>query len=94
MATSVPPTLHLVSRVCASVLGAYAFTWGLSALVQGAGPKLGLHDAYFLAELLNFVVFFLAFLWAYAARSLALVWCAFGCGAVAMAGTAWLLAHS
>lgn len=94
MAAPVPHSPHLASRVLASVLGAYVFSWGFSALLQGAGAKFGFEDAYFLAELLNFVVFFLAFLWAYAARSLALLWCAFGCGGATMAGVAWLLTHS
>jgi hypothetical protein len=93
MTTLAPSRAHVASRVAASLLGGYAFTWGFimltMALAIAAG--MGYGDAQTLAYLLAFLVFLAAFLWAFAAASLARVWTVLAGGGALMTGAAWLM---
>ena len=79
---------HVALRICAGVFGGYAFAWGLiaagAALMVVAG--MGFHDAEFLSSLLGVLAFLVAFLWAFAARRLWLVWLALAGGGAVLAG--------
>ncbi|QPF73252.1 iron uptake protein [Roseateles sp. DAIF2] len=90
-----PTRLQIVSRVAASLLGGWAFVWGFVtlgvALLLTAGMPFG--DARTLVYLLAFLVFLVAFLWAFAAASLARVWAVLAGGGVLMTGLAWLLSQ-
>ncbi len=74
--TSRSPRLKLAARIAAAVLGGYVFAWGFIAtcasLMFAAG--MGFHDAEFLGSLLGVLAFLVAFLWAFAARRLWVVW--------------------
>lgn len=87
---------HIVSRVAASLLGAYAFVWGSVVLgitlLLAAGMPYG--EARTAAYLLAFLVFLACFCWAYAAASLVRVWSVLLGGGAAMSGAAWLLTRS
>ncbi len=70
------------------MLGGYAFTWGFIALGMSGLFALGMsfHDAEHLSSMLGMLVYLVAFLWAFAARSLARV------GAVLLGGGAFMAA--
>ncbi|MFT3897675.1 MAG: iron uptake protein [Thermomonas sp.] len=77
--------LRLAARIVAAMVGGYAFAWGLIAagmsLLFAAGMEF--HDAEFLATAFGVLAFLVAFLWAFAARRISLVWAVlFGGGAV------------
>lgn len=89
-------TLHwstIASRVAASLLGAYVFVWGFTALAIALGMAGGndYEEAQMLAYLLAFLVYLCAFLWAFAAASLVRVWLTLAGGGVAMTAAAMLL---
>lgn len=88
--------LHIASRVAASLLGAYLFVWGGAALcialLMAAGMAYG--EARTLVYLFAFLVLLSCFCWAFAAASLARVWCVLGGGGAAMTLAAWLLSQS
>lgn len=88
-----PGTAHVVGRIAASLLGGYAFTWGVTTLGIAGLVALGVdyHEAHTVLMLLAFLVFLAVFLWAFAARSLARVWAVLGLGGAGMTGAAWLL---
>lgn len=99
MATSLAPTspLQLALRMGAAVIGGYGFAWGLTAasmaLLFAAGMEF--HDAEFLASALGVLVFLLAFLWAFVARRISIVWAVLIGGGGLLAGLgslvqAWL----
>ena len=83
------PRLHLAARVTAAVFGGYAFAWGIVAtgasLMFAAGTDF--HDAEFLASLLGVLAFLVAFLWAFAARRVWVVWAVLAGGGALLAGT-------
>jgi len=87
---------HIVSRVAASLLGAYAFVWGSVVLgitlLLAAGMPYG--EARTVAYLLAFLIFLACFCWTYAAASLVRVWTVLLGGGAAMSGAAWLLARA
>ena len=89
-------SMRIASRVAASLLGGYAFTWGFTvlgiALLLVAG--MSYHDAQTLAYLLAFLVFLVAFCWTFAAARLAWVWGVLAGGGAAMTGAAWLLSRA
>jgi cyanate permease len=90
-----PPTLpHVASRVAAALLGGYAFCWGFAALGLSAQVAAGrdFDQAWMLVMMLVFLVFLAAFVWAFAARSLTLVWAVLLGGGGAMTLAASLLA--
>ena len=89
---SKPTKLQLTSRIAASVLGSYAFVWGFTALGTVLGVAAGLHYdvALTFVYLLAFLLFLVAFCWAFAARNLLLVWSVLGGGGATMTALAWL----
>ncbi|MCB4362641.1 iron uptake protein [Hydrogenophaga taeniospiralis] len=80
-------------RMAAAVLGGYAFTWGFSALGIAALVALGadFEDAEAGTLLLALLVFLGVFLWAFAARRIALVWLVLAGGGALMTAAAWAL---
>ncbi|QBE66256.1 iron uptake protein [Pseudoduganella lutea] len=84
---------HIVSRTAAAVLGGYAFTWGVvafgTALLFAAG--MAFHDAEHLAYIVGFLVYLVAFLVSFAARSLPRVWLVLAGGGASLAVAASLL---
>jgi hypothetical protein len=86
---------HVFSRVCAAILGSYAFTWGFAALgissLIGAGVEF--HEATSLVAMLGFLVFLAAFCWAFLATSLRRVWIVLAGGGAYMTLAGWWLAH-
>lgn len=80
-------------RVTAAILGGYAFCWGFVALgVSGLfGLGMPFHDAERLSGMLAFILYPVAFLWVFAARSLGRVWGVLVGGGVSMAAAAALL---
>lgn len=89
-------SLHIVSRVGASVLGSYVFTWGFialgSTLLLSAG--LAFHEATDLPSMLGFLVFLAAFCFAFIAASLARVWLVLLGGGLLMTLAGWLVSRS
>ena len=85
--------MSVALRIAAGMLGGYAFTWGFIAfaIVMLFAASMDFHDAEALGYILGFVVFLLAFLWAFAARSLARVWLVLAGGGALMSGAAWLV---
>lgn len=87
---------QVVSRVTASLVGGYAFTWGFTvlgiALLLAAGASY--HLAQTLAYLLGFLVFLTAFCWAFAAARVTKVWGVLAGGGAAMTAVAWLLTRA
>lgn len=85
--------LSLLSRIAASLLGGWVFTWGFVSLgislLVAVGVRYG--DAQTLLYLLAFLVFLGMFLWSFAAASVLRVWLVLAGGGGAMAGSAWLL---
>ncbi|MFZ5551423.1 MAG: iron uptake protein [Pseudomonadota bacterium] len=86
-------TLHIASRIAASVFGGWLFTWGFVTLGITSAVALGMPygDARTLLFLLAFLVFLGMFLWSFSAASLAKVWLLLVGGGGAMTGAAWLL---
>jgi hypothetical protein len=84
---------NIVSRIAAAILGGYAFVWGFTTLLiaLALAASLPFGDAQTTAYLLAFLVFLGAFLWAFAARRVALVWGVLGGGGVVMTAIAWAL---
>lgn len=91
-----PTRLHLAGRVAASLLGGWSFVWGFATLAITGLVALGqpYKEAYTATMLLAFLVFLVAFCWAFAAASLARVWGVLAGGAALMTGAAWLLQRS
>lgn len=88
--------LTIASRVAASLLGGYAFTWGFASLGIASQVAFGVefHAAETVMMLLSFLLFLGLFLWAFAARSLARVWTVLAGGGALMSAAALLLQHS
>jgi hypothetical protein len=86
------PRWRWFHRIVLSVLGAYAFTWGASALAVVALVAGGLdfHEAEHGVLIAAFLVYLAAFLWAFAAPRLGRVWWVLGGGAVASMAAALL----
>ena len=93
MATSAVSRWHIVSRIAAGVLGGYAFTWGFIALGIGLlfAAQMEFHDAEALGYIVGFIVFLVAFLWAFSAASLRRVWLVLAGGGALMAAAASLV---
>lgn len=91
--TTGPTRAHVIGRIAASLLGGYAFTWGVTTLGITGLVALGVdyHEAHTVLMLLAFLVFLAAFLWAFAARCLLRVWGVLGLGGAGMTAAAWLL---
>ena len=86
----------VVSRIAAAVFGGYAFVWGFTTLLIALALVLRLPygDAQTTAYLLAFLVFLGAFLWAFSARRVLLVWLVLGGGGAAMTTLAWTLTRT
>jgi hypothetical protein len=86
-------TLNVVSRITASLIGGYAFTWGFTALgiVLLAALNDDFHEAETGMHLLAFLVFLAAFLWSFAAVSLVRLWMVLAGGGALMTVAAWAL---
>lgn len=93
MSISAIHPLAVLSRIAAALLGGYAFTFGFAALAIAGLSTAGVdfHEAEHGTLLLAFLVFLLAFLWSFAARSLARIWLVLAGGGAAMTLAAWLL---
>lgn len=87
--------LPLLSRIAAAVFGGYAFCWGFLAFAVASLYGLGMkfHDAEHLGSMLAFLIYLVAFCWAFVTRSLARAWVALGGGGALMAAAASLLQH-
>jgi hypothetical protein len=85
--------VQITSRVAASLLGGYAFTWGFAVLGIALLLQVGVsyHEAETLAFLLAFLVFLTAFCWAFVERRVGRVWGVLAGGGALMTGAAWLL---
>lgn len=83
------------SRVAASLVGGYVFTWGFTALGIALLAILGMpfEDAYKLTMMLAFLVFLTVFCWTFAAGSVAQVWAVLTGGGAVMTGAAWSLSR-
>lgn len=81
------------SRIAASLLGGYAFTWGFAAFGIAGLAALGVdfHEAETGVLMLAFLVFLSVFLWAFASRSVARVWVVLAGGGGLMTLSAWLI---
>lgn len=90
------PGRAVLARIAAALLGGYAFTWGFAAFAMAAlvTAGMGFHEAEHAAMLLAFIVFLLAFLGAFAARSLVRLWTVLAGGGLAMTVAAWALQRS
>jgi hypothetical protein len=84
---------QILSRIAAGVLGGYALIWGFTtltiALALAARQSYGVAQT--TAYLLAFLLFLGAFLWAFTARRVALVWAVLGGGGALMTAAAWAL---
>jgi hypothetical protein len=87
---------HIVSRVAASLVGGYAFTWGFVALAIALLLIVGMSydEALTLVYLLAFLVLLFVFCWSFVAASLTRVWVVLAGGGVAMTVAAWLLSRN
>lgn len=93
MAATTATRRQIVSRVGASLLGSYAFVWGLVMLGIGVCLQAGMtySDAMSLAGLYAFLVFLASFLWAFAAASVVRVWSVLLGGGLLMTLAGWWL---
>jgi hypothetical protein len=85
--------VSIVSRIAAAIFGGYAFIWGFTTLLIALALSLRLPygDAQTTAYLLAFLVFLGAFLWAFTARRVAVVWLVLAGGGATMTALAWAL---
>lgn len=91
---SLPRAWQLGLRSLAAVLGSYGFCWGfvtlgIAALHGLAGTDFD--DAEKLAYMLGVLLYVAAFVWAFAARRLALVWATLAGGGAAMLALGWFI---
>jgi hypothetical protein len=96
MATASSPAWHVFSRICASILGSYAFAWGFIALGVSSLIACGLefHEASSLVAMLGFLLFLCTFCWAFVAASIARVWAVLAGGGAVMTLVGWWLARA
>lgn len=96
MASVSHPSWYVASRVLASTLGGYAFTWGFislgAMLLFAAG--MNLEEASSLSSMLGFLVLLWGFCWAFVAASLARVWLVLAGGGVLMTAAGWWLSRA
>jgi hypothetical protein len=86
---------QIVSRIAASLLGGYAFVWGVCALGIVLGLALGIPygEVQTLCFMLAFLIFLVCFCWAFAAESVVRVWAVLAGGGALMTGAAWLISR-
>ena len=94
--THVQRWLPLSSRIGSALLGGYVFVWGFTSLVVALNLVMGgnYDEGLTLAYMLAFLVFVVAFLWAFAAASLMRVWLILAGGGMAMTAAAWMLTQT
>jgi hypothetical protein len=87
---------HVASRVAASLVGGYAFTWGFVTLAIALLLIVGMSydEALTLVYLLAFLVLLFVFCWSFVAASVTRVWVVLAGGGVAMTVAAWLLSRN
>ncbi len=90
-----PPWWPRIHRIFLSIVGAYALTWGLSALAVVALVASGVdfHEAEHGVLIGAFLAYLAVFLWAFAAPRLGRVWLAVGGGAAVSMSLALLWQH-
>jgi hypothetical protein len=83
-------------RVAAGLAGGWLFVWGCTSLGITLALLAGVpyDEAIGTAYLLAFLVFLVAFCWAFAAASLLRVWLVLGGGGAVMSLLAWSLART
>jgi hypothetical protein len=90
MQTATQP-LNVIARIAAALLGGYVFTWGFA--VSSTSGLVAMGVAYDQARtgtmLLAFLIFLSAFLWSFAAASIARVWLVLAGGGALMTAVAW-----
>ena len=90
-----PAAAAVVSRIGAALVGGWAFVWGFAtlgiALLLTAGMPYS--DARTLVYQLAFIVFLVAFCWAFAARSGLRAWTGLAGGGALMTALGWWLAR-
>lgn len=96
MTATTATSARIASRIAASLLGGWLFTWSFTTLGIAALVALGMRygEAQTLLSLLAFIVFLVVFLWSFAANSVARVWLVLAGGGGAMTLAAWLLTSS
>ena len=96
MNTAIPSRVEIISRIAASLIGGYAFVWGFTTLGIALGVAAGMPyaEAQTLLYLLAFVVFLVAFCWAFAAAGVLRIWAVLAGGGIAMTAAAWMLSLS
>lgn len=87
------PVLLTVFRIAAALLGGWGFCWGFASLGMAIQSMfdVSFHDAEHGVMLIVFLVYLVVFLWAFAARSLKLVWGVLAGGAALMTAGAWAI---
>lgn len=93
MAASVDNRIAILSRVVASLLGGYIFTWGVVTFGITVLVALGVvyDQAYLTFKILGFLIFLCAFLGAYIVRNLIALWGVFITGGGGLTLLAWIL---
>lgn len=96
MRSATQSTSHIVSRLCAGIVGSYAFTWGFIALLAASLLSAGLefHEATDLAWMLGLLVYLVAFCFAFIASNLSRVWLVLAGGGAVMTLVGWWLSRS
>jgi hypothetical protein len=86
-------SLATLNRVAASLLGGWVFVWGAVTLGIALAMTAGMpfDQARTLMYLLAFLIFLVAFLWAFATSSVRTVWLVLAGSGALMTGLAWLL---
>ena len=83
---------EVVVRVLASLVGSYAFVWGVVSIVMALGAQLmPFADARTLSSLLAFLILLFCFCWAFVAKSVLRVWIVLLGGGGVLTAAAWLL---
>lgn len=95
-AAQAPSPLHVASRVVASLLGSYAFVWGLGACGIALGVAVGVpyEEAQTALYLLAFLLYLVAFCWALCAKSLRRVWLVLAGGGASLTALAWFVGRA
>ena len=90
MQTATKP-LNVIARITAAILGGYIFTWGFSVSATSGLAAMGLayDQARVATMLVAFLIFLGAFLWSFAAASVARVWLVLAGGGALMTVIAW-----
>jgi hypothetical protein len=85
--------LQITTRVAAGIVGGWAFVWGFVTLGIATLLRAGMsyQDAMTLSYLLAFLVYLVAFCWAFAATSATRAWVVLAGGGAAMTGLGWAL---